>query len=182
MFKAVHSSFHSCSNVKLSPFCISGAQKPESYSRLSVSIDCFSRSSRVLEGRPGLRSLLICASSLSLRCRYLSRVRKRIKGQGEGIRTSVQDHESSQRQEDLQRLWQRPGRTLSFALRCIRIFATEKFTIAYYGVGWPSLLPPPVSPASPSFHLLFVIFEHLCYSRVGNLICFLSSLPPFSGL
>ena len=74
-FSAVHSPFHPRSLSALSSSCISGSQNPESYSRPSISIECLSRSSRVLEGRPLLRSFRRCASSSSLRERYLILVR-----------------------------------------------------------------------------------------------------------
>ena len=71
VFKAVHSPFQACSIARLSSSCISGIQNPESYSLSSAAVDCFSRSSRVLEGRPGLRWLSNSASSSSWRLRYL---------------------------------------------------------------------------------------------------------------
>ena len=65
------SPFHLRNFSKLSASCISGAQKPVLYSLSSIAIRCLSRSSRVLEGRPGLRWLFNSASSSSSLLRYL---------------------------------------------------------------------------------------------------------------
>ena len=56
VFRAVHSPFQPRSIARVRSSCMSGSQKPDSYSRPSISTNCFSKSSRVLEGRPGLRS------------------------------------------------------------------------------------------------------------------------------
>ena len=67
----VHSPFHPRNVARLPSSCISGIQNPESYSLSSVAMLCFSRSSRLLDGRPGLRWPLSSASSSSWRQRYL---------------------------------------------------------------------------------------------------------------
>lgn len=71
LFREVHSPFHSRKISRLPSSCISGSQKPESYSFSSAAIECLSKSSLVLEGRPGLRWLFNCASSSPCRSRYL---------------------------------------------------------------------------------------------------------------
>jgi hypothetical protein len=58
-----HSPFQPRNKFKLSSSSKSGIQNPALYSLSSLSICCFSKSSRVLEGRPGLLSLCSCVSS-----------------------------------------------------------------------------------------------------------------------
>ncbi len=67
----VHSPFHPRNVARFPSSCISGIQNPESNSLFSVAMLCFSRSSRLLDGRPGLRWPLSSASSSSWRRRYL---------------------------------------------------------------------------------------------------------------
>ena len=69
VLRDVHSPFHPCKIARLPSSCIFGVQNPELYSLSSVAILSFSRSSRVLDGRPGLRWLLSSASSSSWRLR-----------------------------------------------------------------------------------------------------------------
>ena len=65
VFRAVHSPFHSRSIFRFASSCIFGIQNPPLYSRSSVVMCWSSRSSRVFDGRPGLRWLLSSASSSS---------------------------------------------------------------------------------------------------------------------
>lgn len=71
LLKDVHSPFQLCNKSNVCWSCKSGIQNPALYSLSSVNIHCFSKSSRVLEGRPGLRSFLAFISSSSYRFRNL---------------------------------------------------------------------------------------------------------------
>ena len=67
VLKDVQCPFQSRNNPKLCSSSTSGIQNPDLYSRSSNTTRCFSRSSLVLEARPGLRSALNLASFSSSR-------------------------------------------------------------------------------------------------------------------
>lgn len=164
VFKAVHSPFQARNSAKFASSSISGIQKPESYSRLSISIDCFSKSSRVLDGRPGLRSLLSCESSSIFRWRYL--VLSEIQNSNSKVNNTFERaYEFFQAQESLQRPWLRPGRTLSFALQEISKLMFLRVCFPYNKVDWPSLLLLRVFPTFPTERLPVVTSAHLCFSH-----------------
>ncbi len=71
VFKDVHCPFHFRRISKFASSCMSGNQKPESYSFSPVTITCPSRSSLVLEGLPGLRCCFSSASSSLCRFKWL---------------------------------------------------------------------------------------------------------------